>query len=104
MTVLTLHLEVSDNPLNDRRCTRCQGQDFRELLHTLESYQARCADCAYQGGGQVCNRIVSFKISDSGETLVRCGDMLQTEYCTWDSNSAFPLAVCLGCFRLVALQ
>lgn len=101
---LTLHVEIGETPLHDRRCNRCQGREFRELLHTRDSYQARCADCGYHGNGVTCGRIVSFVIRDTGETLVRCGDMLQTEFCTWDSSSAFPLAICMGCFKLVALQ
>ena len=70
-------LEIEDTPLENRRCPRCKGEDFRALVFEPYSYKCGCSvEC------QVSMR------SNSGN-----------EGC----QSSIPLVLCLKCLRLVSL-
>lgn len=105
---ITIELDLNNVPLSGRRCGRCKGTDFREVRLKPQYQRLQCADCMYQSFLRVtvapCGRVVQFLIGEHSDTVWRCGDMKAMESPSDESQTAVPLAVCLGCKRLVALQ
>lgn len=102
---MTVDLDLNILPLENRHCGRCGSNDFRSLIFIPHRQKAQCADCGYRSGSMYCGRIVSFSIGpENDEKLLHCGDWRVCESADDQSQSSIPLAVCLGCKRLVAAQ
>ncbi len=103
---MTIDLALDTLPLENRRCGRCGSRDFRLLIYIPRQEQAQCADCGYRSGREHCGRIIRFKTNDDQEEIEinRCGDWIMCESADPQSQSSIPLAVCLGCKRLVAAK
>ena len=110
---LPIHLEILPDKLPSRKCTRCSGIEFRAVVFSNATYVARCANCTFHGVPNPCGTIIDFVISDEGTTVTKCGEQFPLQARTLngpiglgdaDSPSSIPLAVCLKCHKLVALQ
>lgn len=110
---LVLTLELEPGPLPSRRCSRCKGTDFRALKFEPLSYPPGCADPreAFHAMLVVLSHVEEDRahaLEDVPANLHQVRRALAMAKSAWEGTTSegqtsVPLAVCLGCRRLVAL-
>jgi hypothetical protein len=96
----TITLELKEEILLNRKCSRCGARNsFREIHYTPMRYQASCSlDCITT----FCGHLLGI---DRNDKETRCGDWIEsTSICHEADLTAVPMACCIHCGRIVNLQ